>query len=193
MRVVAFACALALIASCFIDRRSNDLECSTQEQCTPSGKVCEDGFCVESECSEQCNGGCDPINRTCTIVCNSPSDCGVVRCPTDFVCTITCSSSNACQDVDCSNAAECNVTCNTGNACQDINCGAGRCAVQCITTNACDVIDCAGSCACDVTCAAGACVDQDCPMGTTNTCTLDGTANTACNSTTQAGCASCGS
>ena len=191
MKVLAFVCSLVLIASCFIDRRSNDLECTMQEQCTPSGKVCQDGFCVESDIALVCNGGFDPIDRTCTISCNSPSQCGIVRCPPDFTCTITCSASNACNNVDCSDAAECNVTCNANNACQDIECGAGRCNVQCAVGNACDVVSCAASCACDVTCATGACEDQECPMGSANQCTQDGTSATSCNSIVQAGCSTC--
>jgi hypothetical protein len=192
VKLLAVACAGVLVASCLVDRRTNDFECEVTAECT-GGRVCDGGFCVLAEepaCSEDCNGGCDPINMTCTIICSAPGQCGSVECPFGFECTINCNSPSACGSIDCDRGDSCVITCSASGACSSIDCGDGRCDVTC-ANNGCGSIDCSDSCACDVACTGPACA-MTCPSGDLAECTLDGTDDTECSSTTQAGCSTCG-
>jgi hypothetical protein len=195
VRVLVAACATALIASCFVDRRSNDFECETEAQCT-GGRICEDGFCImppTPECPEDCNAGCDLELMTCNIGCSLPGQCDLtIDCPFGFECTINCSAPGACSNIYCDGAESCEIACTASNACGSIECGDGKCTVVCSTGNACGDVDCSQSCACDVACTGVGC-DLSCPSVPASECTLDGTLDTPCSSTSQAGCSTCGS
>jgi len=191
LAVTVTAGVLVIAASCLIDRKSDDFECSPGDDCG-AGRMCDQGFCVPEECPSVCNDGCDTIAMTCDVNCNGVGECGAVQCPAGYSCDISCSRMNACSVVDCSIARDCQIQCSDRNACGSITCGSGACDIQCTDTDACGAINCGGSCACDVQCNIGSqCSTMTCPMGTALPCTDDGTTATVCQSDTQAGCGTC--
>jgi hypothetical protein len=188
--VVALA---AVVAACFVGRKSSDYECSTTDDCE-TGRICDRGFCVSgasvidaSLCPAACNGGCDLVAKTCAMRCDQTSKCNNVTCPAGYACTIsctgtnvcsgqicpagaqscdiTCASANACSNLRCGTSVGCAITCSATNACQDVFCGpSGRCNVKCQAANACGTVSCGSSCACDVSCPTGGCDGMVCPM-----------------------------
>ncbi|HUJ57828.1 MAG TPA: hypothetical protein VLX92_05035 [Kofleriaceae bacterium] len=189
MRAIAIA-ALALAASCTVDRRSQQLACTTQAQCNPLGRICVQGYCVASGSSTDggfdglggCPPGClfcDPEQMTCMIQGLTGGD---VTCPSGWNCTIACESPGACGAIACDQAASCNITCSFGTSCGDITCGAGDCTVSCSSGGlgmpACGTLTC-GSGMCTETCQGdGACGDLACD----SSCACSATCNpsTAC-------------
>lgn len=178
-----------LIGGCFVDRRSEDFECTTSDTCS-DGRVCDQGFCVPVECPSECNAGCDVLAKTCGISCATGS-CPNVSCPSGYACTIDCSRNNACSNIDCTEAASCTIACSGVATCTNIDCGPGACDVTCTGNNACTNLDCASSCACDVSCTDGVnCPNASCPSPGGMECTEDGTPLSPCSSA-DAGCSSC--
>jgi len=192
LAVSVTAMVLALVASCLIDRKSDQFRCDPGDDCG-AGKMCDQGFCVPLACPSACNGGCNIDNMTCDIECNGVGQCGSATCPPGFKCSIDCGKMNSCTSVDCTMAASCDITCSDRNACGSITCGSGPCDIRCTDTNACGAINCGGSCACDVQCntIGTQCSTMTCPMGTAVLCTGDGTTGTTCASDQQAGCGTC--
>ena len=121
--VIALA---AVVASCFVGRKSSDYECSTTEDCE-AGRTCDRGFCVSSSstidaslCPAACNGGCDLAAKTCSMRCDQNNKCNNATCPSGYACTITCSGTNVCSGQICpAGAQSCDITCSTSNACGD--------------------------------------------------------------------------
>jgi len=192
LAVTLTAGLLVIAASCLIDRKSSDFECSPGDDCGV-GRMCDQGFCVQEECPSACNDGCNTVSRTCDINCNGVGECGATVCPAGYACSISCSRMNACSSVDCTMATSCEISCSDRNACGSITCGSGACDIQCTDTDACGAINCGGSCACDVQCSTigDECSTMTCPAGTGTPCTQDGTTATVCASNQQAGCGTC--
>lgn len=166
-RSLALAAALgvigALASSCLVDRRTRDLACDDQNDCTDD-RICDSGFCVLPTCPSQCDF-CDLEQEMCTINCDDPNECGNVTCPAGFECNINCRASNACDNVDCSAARDCDIECDGSSACGNIDCGTGRCDVFCDGSSACGVIECSQACDCDAQCN-GDCDGSSCPTPT---------------------------
>lgn len=192
--LVAAAAAIAQ-TSCAVHRRSEDLVCTTDADCTRiNGGTCDEGYCVtaSSGCPGPCMS-CDFTDLTCEIPCNSGQSCGAVKCPVGFDCTIRCGSSG-CGDIDCAGAQHCKIDCSGQGACGNINCGAAACEITCSGQGACPSIDCTRSCQCDVTCnsSGAACPSMSCPTVpiTGQLCTRQGTAGANCDSNPP-GCDTC--
>jgi hypothetical protein len=180
----------AMIASCFVSRKSSEFECETTAECT-GGRVCDRGYCIAGpECPSDCNAGCDLVAKTCDIVCDQPGRCGSVDCPDGYACKITCTANNACGNISCDTGARsCEVICSAANACRDIDCGTGvGCDVTCGAVDACRDIDCGDSCGCEVSCPAGFCDTMTCPTAGSTSCVRVGTGECT---TTVTGCSSC--
>ncbi|MGE0399054.1 MAG: hypothetical protein AB7T06_20255 [Kofleriaceae bacterium] len=165
------------ISSCWVDRRTSDFTCKTDNDClsfSPS-RVCDTdlGYCVPgtnpTDCPPQCNAGCNKNQMTCAIACGNGASCdGELVCPSGWDCTIDCGT-GACDAVTCQPGADCTINCNGGGACGDIECGDGRCDIVCMGGGACGTIDCNDS-SCDVTCnGGGACPRVECD----NACRCD--------------------
>lgn len=180
------AIAIAVSASCLVDRVTSDYACEGQSDCT-ADRICDSGYCVVPVCPSECSS-CSVAERTCQITCNNANRCGAVTCPDGYDCTISCTATGACDSVNCRNGTACDITCSSNNACGNITCGTGACDVKCTTPNACDAVACGESCACDVTCADGNCGGTTCPAA--DTCTVDGTPATVCESSV-GGCNTC--
>ncbi|MFN0253785.1 MAG: hypothetical protein ACKV2T_43365 [Kofleriaceae bacterium] len=178
-------------ASCWVERRTSDFACETDDDCIgflPT-RECDTGlgYCVPgdnpNECPLQCTGGCDMNARTCTVICGSTTQCNDIVCPNGFDCTINCSAGacdsidcrgdqdctiictggNACGDISCPDTGNCSVTCTGGGACADVDCNGSNCDVICSGGNACDNVDCDSACRCDVSCMQGGSCDRlDC-------------------------------
>jgi hypothetical protein len=110
----------ALAASCFIDRRSGDFECETDDDCAGLGgdpRECNnDKVCVVVECPsicDSCNG------NVCNITCNNAAKCTNLDCPRDFSCVLACSQD--CRNLECDDG--CTVTCSANADCGPIDCG----------------------------------------------------------------------
>jgi hypothetical protein len=169
------------VGSCLLDRKTNELSCSTTEDCA-EGRTCTSGFCIPSDapivppCAENCTdlGGvcdgetcrfsCDPITcpgivtcpagLPCAIACNGVGACGTgIACTSAESCTITCSD-GACQAaIDCG-TSDCDVTCNGDGCGGEIRCGqADSCTVACNGPDSCSSQIQCGNGSCDVTCA----------------------------------------
>lgn len=185
--VVLAAAGLAALAtpSCFVHRVTDDFACGSSSECG-SGRVCEQGYCVDGAttviCPSPCQS-CDLDAKTCRIDCTSGRPCGNVHCPAGYDCTIRCTNSGACGDVDCAQAHGCDVDCSGSSACGNLNCGTGACAVRCSGALACPSVDCAASCKCDVTCnnTALSCPVMSCPMAL-GPCTQQGSSGAPCSS-----------
>lgn len=196
MRAAVSIVIVAAVASCLVNRKSEEFACSDDTDCAAMGRACERGYCVErpvdaNPCPSICSD-CDFAAKTCTITCDTPNDCNNISCPLGYDCTINCTRGQACDNISCLVARSCTVNCTMANACKDVTCGPGRCTVTCSGgASACQDVVCDSSCGCDVTCAAGQCTSMDCPMGTTMPCTTDGLPASQCNSMTQAGCLTC--
>ena len=192
LAVTMTAGMLVIAASCFVNRVSSDFECDPGDDCGP-GRMCDQGFCVLESCPPQCSGGCDTVEKTCDINCNSVNECAIAQCPDGYACTIDCSRMNACGLVDCTTATSCRIECSDRFSCGSITCGSGPCDVRCTDNDACGNINCGGSCACDVQCSTigQQCSTMSCPTGTALPCTEDGTTTTTCASDQQAGCGTC--
>jgi hypothetical protein len=167
----------ALIAACFIERPSENLDCSVTADCESLGadRRCVDGFCVVPNCPADCSS-CNETMRTCLVECSDADDCDTsISCPSGWTCTINCNGDSACNDIVCNSGARCTITCNGAGSCGDVNCDS--------------------ACQCDVTCAAGACDSTSCPTRGNGAnqvhCTEDGTVSTPCDSARAASCASC--
>src|SRR3954469_1257892 len=104
------------VASCSVHRRSDAFACDPAgngSECG-TGRVCRQGFCVESGGTDACPGPCTSCgvgNRTCEIDCTGGTACGGVQCPAGYDCTIRCSNGGTCGDVDCAQAHSRDVTC----------------------------------------------------------------------------------
>jgi hypothetical protein len=169
MRATGAFLAMALVAACFIDRKTTDFECTTTDDCA-GDLVCRDNYCVVDEgtdgddvpieCPPDCRE-CDPRGNECLILCTTNDRCGDIECPAGWACQILCQGSQACGDITCED---------------------GPCEVQCVGANACETIDCRRACACDVLCDDQACDDAICPIADGRNCTDDGTTETGCTS-----------
>src|SRR5207302_2084237 len=116
------AVALISIWACSVDRRSNELACTMQSQCS-QGRICAGGYCVEGTlpidaapdspppdafvCPAQCNS-CDIATKTCMI---TGAGSGDVTCPVGFHCVIACNVTGACANISCTASQSCDVTC----------------------------------------------------------------------------------
>ena len=172
------AVVVAAAASCSINRKSSQYECTATSDCDP-GRACEDGLCVlpggdrpdaprppndggrpdggdePDLCPSQCTECSDA--KVCTIDCAAGAACDqAIACPPGWHCLVRCNLANACRSgVDCTESASCDIQC-TGNAtCRELACGPGRCNVNCTGNNSCRGVDCGDACACDVRCALG--------------------------------------
>jgi hypothetical protein len=215
---LGLAIVAAVIASCFVGRKSNDYECSTTDECD-ADRTCDRGYCVARPpvdatlCPAACNNGCDLVAKTCKILCNQPNKCNSSICPTGYACTIDCLGVNACDgilcgsgtrtcDINCSTAnacgnlrcgtnVPCNLNCTATGACQDLTCSAAACNVACTAVGSCQSITCSNSCACNVNCPQGACGAMSCPSPGTIECTKTGVAGAECSSTFALECSTC--
>ena len=160
--------ALLAAMSCFVDRRSDTLTCTTTADCA-SGRTCTNGYCLEqSGCPDHC-ASCDTTTtpKTCIVAGTSGDD---FTCPSGFHCLVNCGA-NGCGDITCSSGSQCTIVC-TGNS-------------------ACGTIACSNACACDVTCTSGACDTIHCPRQGNNYCTPDQSDGPACTSAAGGRCNSC--
>lgn len=196
--VVLAAAGLAAlpIASCSVHRVSDGFTCDPAgngSECA-SGRVCQQGFCVESGSTEDCPSQCTTCDssRSCQIECTPGKPCGNVQCPAGYDCTIRCTNAGACGTVDCAQARSCNIDCSGAMSCGNLNCGEPACTIRCSGELACPMIDCAASCSCDVSCnnPASSCPSMACPMGVLGPCTDQGSAGGLCSSD-PAGCGLC--
>ena len=171
---VAVACALALACGCSVNRKTDGLRCSTQDQCTPMGRVCEMGYCVidpgfQPDGSLQLDAAvCPPECDSCNLAahsCRISGRGGNVTCPIGWSCEIQCASPGACTMISCDSASSCSITCAIDQACGPITCGAGACDVTCVANAggpACGALTC-GTGKCSETCTgSGACGDLSC-------------------------------
>ncbi|MGE0872836.1 MAG: hypothetical protein AB7P03_30050 [Kofleriaceae bacterium] len=200
---IASVGALA-IASCSIDHRSGELQCTSQSDCT-SDRVCRDGYCVGGGgnprdavadssapdallCPPQCSS-CNLAAKSCTIDCAVTSCTGnaAIVCPVGWACNVTCSVQSSCRNgVVCAGATACKVQCSGVASCRNVQCGMGPCEVSCTGPQSCRGVACGTSCACDVDCEITAdCEDVSC---TNIACTSIG----GCRSS-QFGCNTCDS
>ncbi len=169
--------AMAVVAACFIDRKTTDFECTTTDDCD-GDLVCRDSYCIVDE-------GTDDIPTD-----DLPTDDVPIECPPDCdecdpngnVCLVLCSSSDRCGDFECPEGWECQILCQGPGACGDITCEDGPCNVQCSGANACGTVDCRLACSCDVTCDDLSCDDAICPIVEGRNCTADGSPETDCTS-----------
>ena len=166
-----------VFAACFIERPSETLECSSNDDCVgfADNRQCQSGYCVVPNCPDDCTS-CDEAARTCNVDCTSDERCsGTITCPSGWSCTINCDGEGACDDVQCNSGSRCNITCSD--------------------TGSCDHVDCNDACQCDLACALGACDSFSCPTRGNGanqvTCTQDGTTATPCDSARAASCAGC--
>ncbi|MGE0550708.1 MAG: hypothetical protein AB7O24_08210 [Kofleriaceae bacterium] len=180
-RAMAVVVCAAVAASCSIEHRSGELQCTTQSDCA-DGRLCVDGFCVQQGggpsdarsdstmpdallCPPQCSS-CNLAEKSCTIDCAVTSCTGnaAVVCPVGWACSVACSVQNSCRNgVICGGATSCKVQCSGIDTCRNVECGLGPCAVTCSGPQSCRDISCGNSCACDVTCAiTAACDDVSC-------------------------------
>ena len=185
----ALALVAAAAAACSVNRKTDQLRCTTSNDCT-APRVCESGYCVvdNGACPGRCNLGCDITTSppTCRI---SETGGDNIHCPSDMHCEITCTNPGACGSIDCTDAAACTIDCNSPAACGDIDCGnnsQGQCTITCTGPNACGSITCDQACACDVSCGNGACGTNTCPSAGGNSCTSGSTC-----SSSPSGCNSC--
>ena len=190
----------ASLWSCSVDRKTEGLACTSQAQCTPMGRVCEQGYCVVDPnvkfdaaidayvpdapvCPLICNGGCVfGTTASCSI---HGTGSGDIKCPTGYHCTITCDSGSACGGIDCTSAAACNVMCTTDQACGNVTCGSASCTVACTTTGS------AGSACGDISCTSGSC-DATC-VGSSACGSISCTGAGACSANCSGGLMACGS
>ena len=192
---------LAVMWSCTVNTRSDQLACKVQADCGTTGRVCESGYCVVDptvkldaaidarmidafQCPAACSAGCVPNGQVCMI----DGTGSAVTCPAGWNCTISCPTAGACGNITCTAAQSCTVTCGIEGACGNISCGTARCTVGCTGTGAgsavtaCGTVSCTTG-ACDLTCTgSGACGDLQCGAGAcTESCSGSGACgNTAC-------------
>lgn len=197
--------AAGLAWSCSVDRKTDKLACSSQDQCTPMGRVCEQGYCVVDPnahfdaasdafvpvCPSACNGGCT-FGGTPTCVIQGGGG-AAITCPTGFNCEIVCNGPGACGAITCSGTGSCDVTCNGGGACGALTCGPGKCSETCNQSGACGNLSCSSSCNCNAMCApADACATMTCPSKPGNRyCATGGAAGAPCDSSAFQQCQSC--
>ena len=188
--VVALAVCAASVTSCFVSRLSDGFTCSGNGDCH-DGRVCDQGYCVETMCPSPCTS-CDTVDRTCRIDCNGSKPCGAVQCPAGYDCTIRCNA-GACGDIDCAQGTGCRIDCGGSQACGAINCGKAACQVDCSGPQSCPSIDCRDSCRCDVSCSnlQVACPSMACPDRFGTLCTRNGTVGERCNSSEDIVCDIC--
>ena len=154
--------AAALIASCFVDRRSNDFECETEAQCAgrPGLRAAASASSppmrrVPQRVQRRLRPRRDDLQRHAA----RPGQCNNVDCPPGYDCTITLQRASAVQQhrlrqrrlVRRSRAP-------AVDACGSIDCGDGRCNVVCTDRQCLQRHRLLWrSCACDVTCHRAAC------------------------------------
>lgn len=188
------AAALAALAACAIDSRSELYQCDALQDCS-NGRVCRAGWCVvpgddgpgrdagvsipdaagtgtdqepdASTCPAACTS-CD--DGACQVDCRDNDSCrDLIVCPPDLPCTVICDGTDSCASgVDCSAASSCDVRCTSPRACSGrIECGDGSCEVTCDARDTCaGGIDCADSCSCETSCSGSRSCDvaPDCPL-----------------------------
>jgi len=183
----ACVAAIALWIACTVDRKTDQLQCTTGSDCD-MGRICNMGYCT-TDCPADCTDGCDGSTNppTCNVNTNNNAP---ITCPTGFQCNLSCNHPNSCSTVDCSTSAGCTITCNSTSSCANVTCGTGPCNITCNGGNSCGDIQCSDSCACDVTCNDGQC-NQHCPSRGGHSCTQDGTPASDCSSSDQSGCNTC--
>lgn len=183
--------AVAAVAACRVDARSDDFRCEGPADCT-DGRVCSaDGWCVTGDDpidaapddgvappdAEDCPAACDTCqDGTCIITCDGDGSCadGVV-CPAGLPCQVVCTGTASCAgEIDCTAATECEIACLGSTSCGgDITCGLGACLIRCTAGDTCaGALDCSASCACETECTGpGACAgDTTCPPGMPGLC-----------------------
>jgi len=165
--------AIALLASCTVNKRSDDFACETTADCS-DGFTCNNGICVSTTppgqdggpgdpdappkpdafvCPAQCTS-CKLDTHTCKVDCGaSPATCNApINCPAGFNCEIICSTPSGCANVNCSQGESCKIDCKASGTCKTVTCGEGPCEVGCDGQNSCRSVDCSNSCACDAQC-----------------------------------------
>ncbi len=181
--------AIALLAGCSFDGRSDQYACDQPSDCT-DGRVCLDGFCVFSAGSDAAVADASPdqpdadltpdastcppecsscAGDLCIIECNTDDACATpVVCPAGMPCQVRCTGMASCAGgVDCTDSTACTVICTQADACAGpLECGLGVCDITCSGTSSCTGgIDCSTSCACDTRCTgSNSCLPvPDCP------------------------------
>lgn len=171
--VLAAGIALAVSTpACSVNHKSEQYACTKNIDCDP-GRVCSDGFCVQSGTQVDASGptdgprpdgtvnncppGCTTCNttqKTCTINCMAGANCtNTVSCPAGYRCDILCNTDNSCRNgINCQLGKGCNIECTGKQSCQAVTCGPGPCDVNCMGISSCKGVSCSNSCACDVTC-----------------------------------------
>jgi hypothetical protein len=174
VRLVAVVTAM-LVASCFVDRKSDSIKCTTSTDCTESDHVCDTGYCVkasQTDCPAHCSA-CDTTvtPHTCTV---NGTGGNAFDCPSGYACSVTCSAGSKCGDITCESDSKCVISCEGGG-------------------NSCANITCDQACACDVTCTTSACQNNtiSCPQDGTTYCTPTQTDGPACTSAPGGRCNSC--
>lgn len=143
------ALALAALAGCGIDPRSDEFRCGPGIGGCDPDRTCVDGWCVAD----------DPVDApACPAVCS--------RCE-GGTCIIECDTAGECdQRVICPAGLDCDVRCQLAGSCgAGVQCSTGRCSIACDGAGSCGGdLDCGDACACVTSCGgAGAC-------GGTTTC-----------------------
>ena len=98
----AVALTAAVVASCFVGRKSSEYKCDDDADCEPNRK-CVRSYCVveltaavdANPCPAACNNGCNLTNKTCNIACDTPNRCTGTTCPAGYACTIACSANSS--------------------------------------------------------------------------------------------------
>ena len=161
------AIAVLALAACSVQRRSDQLACTTSGDCQ-SPRTCVQGYCVTAGSG---SGSCPSACSSCDTSTTPPT------------CQITVTSGG--HDIDCPSDYKCEVICTGDQACGDVKCGDDACTVICTGDSACGNIDCSSSCSCQVTCT-GSCGNNSCPSGRNgdckqgSTCTKSGAGCNAC-------------
>lgn len=118
----ALVIALALVASCFVDRRSGDFECERTSDCDGidgAPRACNNNVCVRVDCPDDCDS-CS--GTTCIVNCTNATKCADFECPNGFACAFNCTQD--CRNLECDDG--CVVQCSANADCGPIDCGAGE-------------------------------------------------------------------
>jgi len=174
--------AVALVAACSFQRRSEDYACQVASDCG-AGRTCDQGWCVEVGgpvvdadpnapdadptlpdgappdafvCPPACSS-CD--GDICLIACDTsdgaaPCNASPVVCPAGIQCKVECLADSSCASgVDCSQSSNCRIECTgTGSCDAPLTCGAGPCHIECDDGTCTGGIDCREACQCQTFC-----------------------------------------